>query len=292
MRDQPSQTAEGVCLFRAMERQREVAERILDDPFAEHFLSPAGRATLGAFRMTGALGRFAQQLAPGVSTFVVSRHRFIDDALAAALEEDVEQVVLLGAGYDSRGYRFADRLAGRPVFELDFPATSQAKRRAVARGSFPATNVKHVPIDFLEERIDERLVAAGFKAGARSFFVWEGVSMYLTRDAVKRTLEAVRTLAAPGSELAMDFWFLLDAPDALATMHRTSPSLLQFLGEPVTLSMHPEDAGAFFDREGFTLADLATAEELERRYVRDGRSVYPACYCVLARSPQSEPARG
>ncbi len=283
VRDQPSQTAEGVCLFRAMERERPPDARILDDPYAEHFLGAAYRATLSAFRLTGRLGQAAQQYAPGVSTFVVARHRFIDDALVSALAGGVEQVVLLGAGYDSRGYRFADALGGRPLFELDFPATSRAKRRIVNEGPFTAGPVEHVAIDFLREGIADRLRATRFKEGARTFFVWEGVAMYLTRSAVKDTLAALRSLSAPGSELAMDFWFLLDAPDALTTVHRAGPNLLQWLGEPITLSMHPEDVGAFLAREGFELADLADAAELERRYVRDDRHVYPACYCVLAR---------
>ena len=286
MRDQPSQTAEGVCLFRAMERERAADGRIVDDPYAVHFLGPAARATLAAYRLSGWLARRAQEQAPGVSTFVVARHRFIDDALTGALADGAEQLVLLGAGYDSRAYRFADALADRTVFELDFPSTSQAKRRIVEQHAdrLPDVDLKWVPIDFLSERIDERLVSAGFKVGARSFFVWEGVSMYLTRAAVKETLRVVREVAAPGSELAMDFWFLLDAPDLVSALHRASPNLLQWLGEPVTLSMHPEDVGGFLAREGFEVDDLAPAEELERRYVHDDRTVYPACYCVLARS--------
>jgi len=286
VRDQPSQTAEGVCLFRAMERQRPVGDRIVDDPYAERFLGAAGRAALSGFRLAGGLGRFAQDHAAGLSTFVVARHRFIDDALGRALDAGVEQVVLLGAGYDSRAYRFADALAGRPIFELDFPSTSRAKRDAVIRHDriLPTTNVCHVPIDFLSERIDERLASAGFKTGAKSFFVWEGVSMYLTRAAVKQTLDTVRAVSGSDSELAMDWWYLLDAPDALGTFHRTSPSLLTWLGEAVTLSMHPEDVGAFLERQGFALVDLADAVELERRYVTDDRHVYPANYCVLART--------
>jgi len=286
MRDQPSQTAEVVCLFRAMERHRAADERIVDDPYAEHFLGTATRAALTAFRMTGRLGLFAQEHAPGVSTFVVARHRFIDDALTRALASGVEQLVLLGAGYDSRAYRFAEEIGARPVFELDFPSTSAAKRRISVEHAdrFPDIALKRVPIDFLSERIDERLVSAGFKIGARSLFVWEGVSMYLTRAAVKETLNMLRAVAAPGSELAVDFWFLLDSPDVVSTLHRTGPNLAQWMGEPITLSMHPEDVGSFLEREGFELVEVADAGELERRYCHDGRRVYPACYCVLARS--------
>ena len=286
MRDEPSQTAETVCLFRAADRLRAQEARVLDDPYAELFLGPASRAALAAFRATGWLGRRAERRVPGVAAFVVTRHRQIDDWLERALETELAQVVLLGAGYDTRAYRFARQLRGRRVFELDFPATSERKQRIVAQNarSLPEVRVEYVAIDFLSEKLDEKLLAAGFEPGAATFVVWEGVSMYLTRGAVKATLATLRRLAGLGSELAMDWWYLLDDPSAMGTAHRTGPAFLHLLGEPVTLSLHPEDVGAFLDREGYELEDLADAATLETRYVRDARHVYPATYLVLART--------
>lgn len=284
MRDEPSQTAESVCLFRAADRQRPIATRILDDPYAELFLGAGTRAALAAFRATGWLGRRAERRVPGVAAFVVTRHRQIDDWLVRALEGSASQVVLLGAGYDTRAYRFAKELRGRPLFELDFPATQRRKRQVVeqSRRKLPDVDVRHVEIDFLSERLDGKLLAAGFQPGAQTFFVWEGVSMYLTRDAVKATLHTLRALAGLGSELAMDWWYLLDDPSVMGTAHRTTPSLLHLLGEPVTLSMHPEDVQGFLEREGYELLELADAAALQERYVRDDRHVYPATYVVLA----------
>ena len=286
MRDEPSQTAESVCLFRAADRQRPAATRILDDAYAELFLGAGTRAALAAFRATGWLGRRAERRVPGLAAFVVTRHRQIDDWLARELEGPLAQVVLLGAGYDTRAYRFTKELRGRPIFELDFPSTQRRKRQVVRqqRGKLPEVDVRHVAVDFLSERLDDKLLEAGFQPGARSFFVWEGVSMYLTREAVKATLHALRALAGLGSLLAMDWWYLLDDPSAVGTAHRAGPSLLHLLGEPVTLSLHPEDAGGFFERAGYELLELADAAALEERYVRDDRRVYPATYLTLART--------
>lgn len=284
MRDEPSQTAESVCLFRAADRMRPPPARILDDPYAELFLGTGARAALKAFKATGWLGRRAERRVPGVAAFVVTRHRQIDEWLGHALEDSLAQVVLLGAGYDTRAYRFAKELRGRKVFELDFPATSERKRRVVDQhaASLPEVQVEHVPIDFLSEKLDQKLLAAGFQPGERSFFVWEGVSMYLTRRAVKSTLRTIRGIAGLGSELAMDWWYLVDDPSAMGTAHRTGPAFLHLLGEPVTLSLHPEDVGGFLEREGYELLELADAPTLEQRYLRDDRHVYPAVYLVLA----------
>lgn len=289
MRDEPSRTAEAVCLFRASDQRRPAADRIVDDPYARLFLSPISRAALATVEATGRLGRLAEEHLPGLVTYVLARHRFIDDALARALDAGpIEQVVLLGAGYDTRAYRFAEKLAGRAVFEVDFPSTSRRKAELVAenRDHLPRAEVRVVEIDFLTERLEDRLDASGFVRGRPTFFVWEGVSMYLTRRTVQSTLSTIREIAGPGSELAMDYWFLLDSPDLMAAAHRLSASFLHLLGEPLVFSLHPEYAGPFLERVGHELVELAGAEELERRYVGDDRRVYPACYVVHTRLPR------
>ncbi|MGH7341547.1 MAG: class I SAM-dependent methyltransferase, partial [Candidatus Rokuibacteriota bacterium] len=231
------------------------------------------------------LGDLAERLSPGVTTFVLVRHRYIDDRLAQALAGGhIRQVVLLGAGYDTRAYRFATALAGRPVFEVDFPATSNRKARILARHAreLPPVDVRRVEIDFQTQSLEERLLASGFAKGSPTFFVWEGVSMYLRRQAVKGTLRAIAALGGPGSEVAMDFWYLVDAPDLVSTAYRASASALSLVGEPVTFGIHPEDCVAFLEREGFRVDEVADAATLEERYVADRRRMHPAMYLVHA----------
>lgn len=282
----PSQTAELVCLMRATDQRRAPADRIVDDPYAKLFLGPMARAALRTWEATGVFGEILERFSPGLTTWVLCRHRAIDDHLVRALGAGVEQVVLLGAGYDTRAYRFAEPLGARATWEVDFPATSRRKARVVAasRKRLPRARVEVVEIDFQRESLRERLAAAGFREARRTFFVWEGVSMYLTRAAVKATLGTLREIAAPGSELAADFWYLLDSPDLVATASRFSTNFLALLGEPVTFPMHPEDAGAFLDRLGFDVGEIAGGETLERRYVRDGRRAAPGMYLVHART--------
>jgi methyltransferase (TIGR00027 family) len=278
----PSQTAEAVCLMRATEQRRAAQERIVDDPYAKLFLGRLARAALASWDVSGKLGEFAARLSPGMAAYVLTRHRFIDDCLRRALARDVGQLVLLGAGYDSRAYRFAAALNGRPVFEVDFPATSRRKARILARrtDSLPPVDVRRIEIDFETDSLADRLREAGFRPRVRSFVVWEGVSMYLTRSAVKATLTTLHAISAPRSELAMDFWYLLDAPDLVTSAYRMSANLLSLLGEPVTFGIHPEDVGPFLARLGYRVRDLADTAELERRYVRDGRRVLPGNYLV------------
>ena len=115
--------------------------------------------------------------------------------------------------------------------------------------------------------------------------------MYLTRDAVKGTLHAIATLGGGGSELAMDFWYLIDAPDLLSTAYRASTNALSLVGEPVTFGIHPEDSVAFLERQGFHVQEVADATTLEKRYVHDRRRVHPAMYLVHATVAPGDPRR-
>src|SRR5437870_10555935 len=98
----------------------------------------------------------------------------------------------------------------------------------------------------------------------------------------RATLRTVCELSAVGSEIAMDFWYLLDQPDMVSTAYRLSPNLLYFIGEPITFGIHPEDVGPFLERLGLHPLEVADAKALEERYVRDGRHVGPGVYLVHA----------
>ena len=287
MLDDASRTAEVTALIRASDRRWDPSARILDDPYAERFLGPLARAALRTWQGGGALSRPLARIAPLVRNYVLARHRFIDEALGAALAgPDISQVVILGAGYDSRAWRFARALSGRPVFEVDHPATSARKAELLARWDLdlPPTERRVVAVDLELDALGSRLAAAGFDPTRPTFFIWEGVSMYLTRAAVKDTLSGLARLGGTGSELCADFWFLLDRPDARATVQRMSAGLMHILGEPVVFGIHPEDVDPFLQRQGWVAEDIADETALYDRYIpaRD-RELYPAQYVLRAR---------
>ena len=278
----PSLTAEAVTMARALEHLKPADERVVDDPWAQLFLSNAGQRALAAW--SGSVtGRVLRRLGPTGTSYVPLRHRFIDEHLLTALDEGATQVVLLGAGYDTRAYRFAEQLAGRPVFEVDLAPISQAKAAAIAahQDEFPDANVVRVEIDFESQSLTDVLPDAGFKVGKRTFFTWEGVPMYLTRAAVKASLDAVHQLGGTGSQIAHDMWYLVDDPGPFGTARRTAPSALSLIGEPVTFGVHPEDYEAFLGRHGFRMIDLALPSELQARYAPDSRAALDDSMYVL-----------
>lgn len=276
--------------MRAADQHKDPERRIVDDPYARHFLGPAASAALLAVERSGRLGDLVGRHAPGLTTFVQARHRRIDDALCAALVRKrpaVEQVLVLGAGYDMRAQRMGKPLSGRLVFEVDHPATASRKARILDRLErahlLPAPRAIAVAVDFQHESLSERLVASGFRRHRVTFVIWEGVTMYLSRPAVEETLRSLVELGAPGSEIAFDCWYLLDEPDLASSAHRLSAQALSLLGEPILFGIHPDDLCPFLARLGLDRVEVARAAELQERYVRDGRSVYPASYVACAR---------
>ena len=131
-----------------------------------------------------------------------SRTTFYDQAVARYLPK-IEQLVILGAGFDTRAYRLP---ADSPVrrFEIDEPATQTFKRQVLADAGIDTSRVTFVSADFDRDDWLEKLVEAGFDPARRTFFTWESVSMYLDPPAVEATLRKVAS-TAPGSAIAFDY---------------------------------------------------------------------------------------
>ncbi len=286
----PSKTAEFVAFQRASERKHPSSARILDDPFARFFLTKTSQAALAAWEHGGKIGELLGWFSLGLTTFVVTRHRYMDDRLLEALadkERAPQRIVVLGAGYDMRAHRHAEAIGGRPFLEVDHPATGKRKTRILEKlereGRITSPKADRLLMDFQTESLEERLSREGLNGEERVFFIWEGVSMYLTREAVKKTLRTLCKVSVPGSEVVFDCWFLLDQPDLRSASHRIMSNVLLLLGEPLLFGIHPEDIGGFLERCGLELVETVSPAELEERYVRDDRRVYPACYMVWAR---------
>ncbi|HEX6993101.1 MAG TPA: SAM-dependent methyltransferase [Gammaproteobacteria bacterium] len=133
------------------------------------------------------------------------RTRFIDDALERAVADGATQIVILGAGLDTHAYRCRELLAGTRVFEVDRPSTQALKRRRVDEvlGGAP-DNTTYVAVDFGTEDLADVLSRHGYDASRQTFFILEGVTMYLPEEAVRATLRFVAA-HLPGSGIVFDF---------------------------------------------------------------------------------------
>lgn len=205
-RNPAAQTAFGPMVQVATEQYEPPQRRLVYDDLALSLLPTAQRGVVCAMRvpllrrLTIAAG---EKTVPGAWTIITCRKRFIDDKLDEALP-DVDAVVILGSGLDTRGLRLARR-SEIPVFEVDLPVNIARKNAAVRRAvaTVPAS-VHLVPLDFERDDLIATLIENGYHTDARTFFIWEGVTQYLSEDAVRTTLAALQGAPA-GSRLAFTY---------------------------------------------------------------------------------------
>ena len=266
----PSRTAEHNALFRAIEGVRRPKDRIVDDRMAQSFLSPSFRFVASIARnplCSAMLCRYIDYRWPGSRTSLIARTRLIDEYVTSVLISGISQVVVLGAGFDSRAYRIAGAARAR-FFEVDHRNTSAVKKAHIERslGVLPQ-HVTYVAVDFQRERVGESLQTAGFDESRPSVFIWEGVSNYLAEGAVRSTLSFVGSLA-PGTALAFTYvdQAVLHAPTSFAGGSEVQRTIGR-LEEPWTFGIEPCRAATFLDEYGLELdSDLSAADYRPRYY--------------------------
>jgi methyltransferase (TIGR00027 family) len=271
---QTSNTAAYAAAFRALESvRRPVRSRLFEDPFATLFLSPRLRklVTLAGLPLIGAcVHAFVDRRWPGAMTSAIARTRLIDDLLLAALDEGVTEVVILGAGFDSRAYRL-QALARCRVFELDQPVTQAAKKARLERlfGSLPA-HVTFLETDLARQDLGGVLESACVGRAGRSFVIWEGVTHYLGEVAVTSTLKALSSHLRAGSHVVFTYLHrgLLDGA---CDFYGASVSKEEVArgGEAWIWGMHPEEMPAYLHERGMTLLQDQGADDYRELYWGD-----------------------
>jgi methyltransferase (TIGR00027 family) len=261
---QVSVTAESVCALRAVAAKHPDPKVRNPDYLAEKFVSEA------FWRTTPYRGDPERARHNPNYFWVNARTHHMDALLVEALSQGATQVVNLGAGFDSRAYRFRERFPRARFFELDLPATIAAKRERVVKifGAVP-DRVALVATDFNTRPLEAVLRDAGYEGTQRTFFIWEGVTMYLPEAANRSTLRFIRSGSASGSSVAYDY--VLDGalrPDGGGLYGaKTTAAYVASVGEPFLTGWSPGQAAAFATAEGLVvLSDLGPAE-LTARYL-------------------------
>jgi methyltransferase (TIGR00027 family) len=216
-----------------------------------------------------ALLRAAHRVEPGLRAAraqAIVRSRFAEDRLRDALARGVQQYVVVSAGLDS----FALRTRGTArVFEVGHPASQAAKRERISTlDPARAARVVFVPLDLETGALEPALARAGFLAEAPAFFAWLGTTYYLTVEVVERTLGALARIAAPGSELVLDYLL----PDALlspsdARRLRSAKRFARLCREPWCSAFHPLALAAASDRRGWEPIEDLSAPDQQRAYL-------------------------
>jgi len=283
-----SVTATIMAFYRAVEMLFPEEERVCNDPLAVRFLTPEWAAPLADRNQLMKMAEEAQKTLPGVNGAVVSRVRFMDDRLESALKNDVRQVVILGAGYDSRAYRFGFPENNSEFFEIDHPDTQADKRAKVEAifGEIP-DYVHFVSADFTGEIIEKRLLESGYDPRRKSFFILEGLIPYLPRQNFENLLSVLAGDTNVENEMVFDYL----PPDVI---NGNSPrveaqsmySEVKKHGETFRLGFEPRELESFLNENGFMVIEDIPAPDLKPLYFKGNsasRQVTPIFRFVYAK---------
>lgn len=260
-----SETALGVAALRAAHRVADGEPKILDDPIAARLLDEDDVRRLAEEPPREYRGRGLERL----RVHVLVRSRYAEDRLAEAVADGVRQYVILGAGYDTFAYRQPAWSAGLRIFEVDLPASQEAKRRRLSRAAIPEPpNVRFVTADLEDEALLARLVRHGFDPAEPAFFSCLGVLVYLRAEAAERIFRLVASLP-PRSEIVFTFAPPEATLDAAAAERRARLArAVEAAGEPWRTHFVPEELVRHLRALGFSEVHLPDRDELHDRYFR------------------------
>lgn len=265
-----SYTAGVMAAHRAIEMLRPPEERVCQDPFAIHFLSPEFAAILKNREQLTALANESAQKLPGINGAVVARARFIDEIVLQYVEGGLVQIVILGAGYDSRAYRIEGIKENVTVFEVDHPYTQQIKIQKIidTLGEKPG-HVKYVPIDFIKDDLKACLLQNGYDSAKRTLFIMEGLTFYLPAEILDSILAFIAEHSGLQSAVVFDYLppsvinGTSDRPEG-----KNSWIEVQRSGEHYRFGLEQNELAAFLAQRGFDLKNNVNAPECKNMYFR------------------------
>jgi methyltransferase (TIGR00027 family) len=266
-------TAQGVAKQRLIESLAKPDKRVIYDAYAKHFVLGASILKLIGHKFSVWLG---DKIVPGMHEHLISRTRFIDDLIEKSTSIDIEQYVILGAGYDSRAHRL--KLPSKlKIFEVDQHEVQERKRSRLPDNTTNKANVIYISIDFNHQSLKEQLLNAGFDQNKSTIYTLEGVSQYITREALNSTLKVLDALNQNSySKIFISYVnkLLKDDPKACFGVGYSNPEkAVKFItngaakvGEPWISFYSAKEIESLLSQNNFTLIENKTLADLNSKY--------------------------
>ena len=266
-------TAQGVAKQRLIESLAKPDRRIIYDPYAKNFVLGANIIKLMGHRLSVWLGN---KIIPGMHEHLISRTRYIDDLIEESTFANIEQYVILGAGYDSRAHRL--KLPSKlKIFEVDQSEVQELKRLRLPDNMPNRESITYVNIDFNHQSLKEQLINVGFDQNKSTIFTLEGVSQYISREALDATLKEVADLNPnSNSKIFISYVNKLLKEDSKACFgkgYSKPEKAVSFItnsaakmGEPWISFYSAEEIESILSQNNFTLIENKTLADLNSKY--------------------------
>ena len=270
----PSETALFAALRRTIANKEYGDEKFGPDDLAEYFLPAHFRFFLRFTTIRENTKNKLNDALPGLNEYMIARTAYFDRLFMDGLNNEIRQIVLLGAGYDTRAYRFNQSNRGSKIFELDISPTQDRKKVCLqkARIDIPQ-HVRFVPINFKEESLKDVLEQAGFKDHEKTLFLWEGVSYYLEAESVDATLNFVSHTSHQENTIAFDYTISLSEENLneyYGVREFAQTMKEHHSNEELMFSINEGKTESYLEQRGLKMLNHLDNEEIERTFlVRD-----------------------
>ncbi|MBN1264445.1 MAG: SAM-dependent methyltransferase [Anaerolineales bacterium] len=276
----PSETAQMAALRRELANKAYPDTPFGSDNLATAFLPPHFRFFLKFRSVRQNTADKLEAGLPGLQAYMIARTRFFDDLFTQALQDHTPQIVLLGAGYDTRAYRFAALNHGTHIFELDSPPTQNRKIKCLKHGHVQIPEaVTFVPVNFNDQPTAEVLAQAGFREDQKTLFLWEGVTYYLEASSVDQMIAFV---CQTHSESLLAFDYTVTVTEETMNNYFGAKGFYQAMqqhhgGEALTFSLPEGTVDSFLEQRGLRVIRRLNNAAIEAEYLQreDGSTLGP-----------------
>jgi methyltransferase (TIGR00027 family) len=256
-----SNTALGAATCRLIEQYQPEETRLFNDTLVKDLVGTLIRALMRLSSMRNLAMQQMDAITPGIYGVQIARSRFIDEAVRDALAQGIAQVVILGAGLDTRAYRL-DGMERARVFEVDLPVVQEGKKKRLQKhfGRLPE-QITFLPIDFDTQSLEDAFNGTSFDPDRPAIFVWEGVTQYLSEEAVRRTLAFVGSLTS-GSMLVFTYVLqsVIERQADIPGIEKMMEAMVK-RGSPWLFGLEPSNVAAYLEPFHLHLtADVGSAE--------------------------------
>lgn len=268
MTNNASKTAETIAMVRMIESKKPENERICYDPYAVNFISQEvlDFAAKNPEKYSAFVAR-NESLVPGASNSIVARVRFFDDVLKSSIDDGLEQLVIVGAGYDTRAYRI-EGLDRTQVFEIDHPATQKIKIKKIKEifKSQP-DHVTYIPLDLEIDKFGQKLLKTKYDSSKKTLFIMEGLLMYISPETVDKILSFILHNSGRGSSVLFDYIPLsvVTGTCELEAGQNWQKGVTE-AGEPFKFGISEGSTEPFLTQRGFKSIINMTSEDYKKAY--------------------------
>ena len=261
--------AYGTASKKAFEALYPTEKRLFQDEYTIKLLTPGWRIfSVNIFKnkfLFDRVMKIGDKIAPGVQVGLMCRVRYIDEVLKEAINSDFDVVVNLGAGFDTRSLRI-DGIGSLKIYEIDHPTVIAEKRKRFKKAGFgiPA-NLELVPIDFDSLILKQGLEDAGYNPSLKTLFIWEGVTQYITKEAIESTLGYI-SRSKDGSRVVFTYVLkeYIDNPGSFPELK----VLYKQIKKIWINGMDPSTMNSYLEKFGLKLLEDAGAEYYREKYLK------------------------